>query len=197
MYSTISLLPPEVKKQYKARSKMVVYSTFAGVLLVIFFFVLSFIFAYRYSLSTELDGIKSERTNIQKEIGSLQKYEKAYKEMAVLEGYISQASGTVPDWHGLFKNLGSTIPNGVWLVNVDTAVTENGRTIKLKGTADSHKSVANWLEILRNMKGLSNIRCVYSTESVQQNGSLVEYEITASLLPGQPYKPMLGGVYNP
>lgn len=66
----------------------------------------------------------------------------------------------------------------------------NGEVI-IRGSALNHQAVAMWLEQLRQVPGLTGIRCQFSAQS-EAEGNFISFEVKAKLIKAAPLTPKAG-----
>jgi type IV pilus assembly protein PilN len=65
--------------------------------------------------------------------------------------------------------------------------------LTLRGLAADHAAVAGWLEAIRRVPGLADVRCQFSTGETVEGRQVVRFEIKAAVQPGPPYRVLFGG----
>ncbi|MDI6907397.1 MAG: PilN domain-containing protein [Thermoanaerobacterales bacterium] len=67
-----------------------------------------------------------------------------------------------------------------------------GGELTVRGWTFDHPSVARWLEEIRSVPGLTDVRCQFSSEDDLYGQPMVQFEIKATLLPGPAFRPAAG-----
>lgn len=212
----ISLLPPEILASRQLRRKQKRFLLAGGVSLLCFFILYgTLVFLTRQELARTND-LRTQRIEVEKEIAAYGEYVKMQAQVAGAGTLLQRAMGAPPDWVKLLTGATRQLPPDAWLSEItaaarpkeaakikppasqeaasgqanqktDTeALTEAGE-ITLRGLALDHGAVARWIEEIRQLPGLADVRCQYSVEEGSQEKTLFKFEVKAAVLPGNPY----------
>jgi len=69
-----------------------------------------------------------------------------------------------------------------------------GSELTVRGAAKSHALVAEWLNGIRQVPGLSDVFCQFASAEGDSEKTTIRFEIKAVLQPGAPYQPPVEGV---
>ncbi len=206
----ISLLPPELFKEKRARQRQRYYIIFAAALALLFL-INAALFLLNLNAQSHVNFLEQQRENTEGQVAGLQEYAEMKERAEEVEGLLRQAMGAVPDWDLLLINVAGSMPGEVWLSELDARFevmegmegTENAGEgdvdadiygeIVIRGHAFNHEAVASWLQSLEEQEGLREVRCRFSQEVDLEGLPSVQFEITAYLEPGVPYEEMLEG----
>ncbi|MEW6276900.1 MAG: PilN domain-containing protein [Bacillota bacterium] len=213
MMKNISLLPPEIEARWRAQQKRRRYLLGGGLALLVFLAVYAALIALTFQAQLQVRALQAQRAAVQKEIAAYQEYAAMQARITSADNLLQQAVGTPPDWVQLMTGVSRFIPPDVWLTDFTAAVgaKEAGTTkpaparqatapqsrpeageVTLRGWAFDHQAVARWLEEIRRVPGLTDVRCQFATEDTLQQKAMVKFEIKAAVLPGPPYRPAAG-----
>lgn len=195
----ISLLPPEIKAQQQAHRQMMRYLLTSGLVLLVFLIIYSTLVFATMQGRAEVRALQAQQAELKRETAGLQAYADLHAGVIRTENLLGQAMGTVVDWESVFFETGFHLPAGVWLTGVTAAYqAENaGGTggnqppapssgdLTLRGWAHSHSLVAQWLDELRGLPGLTDIRCQFSSQEIFEGRPAVQFEIKVRILPAQ------------
>lgn len=190
----ISLLPADLKS-YKASAKKI-----NKIAILIPVVILAYVVVYA-ALSTallipgrELDITRRGRIEVQQKISELYPYEVMDNKTTAIAGLISEAMRNNPEWDSLLTGIFNSAPEGVKLNDFSVSYADNKGEMTIKGWADSHGSVADWLTELKAADGLSDVQCQSSSQNIGENGYSILFEVKAALAQGKSYKaPFEGG----
>lgn len=99
-------------------------------------------------------------------------------------GQPSEAPNKVEEQVAEEQNQLQAVPNS----SIQQAA--NGEVI-IRGSALNHQAVAVWLEQLRQVSGLTGIRCQFSAQS-EAEGNFISFEVKAKLIEAAPLTPKAG-----
>lgn len=192
----ISLLPPEIRARQEARRKSRVLLLGSTAVLALFLVVYGSLFAIAWQTQAELRGLRTEREALQRELPAYQQYVSIQKQVEHTDKLLKDAMGRSPDWASILTGLGLHIPEGVWLTDLALAYKagEVGSELTMRGAAKSHALVAEWLNGIRQVPGLSDVFCQFASAEDDSEKTTIRFEIKAVLQPGAPYQPPVEGV---
>ena len=198
----ISLLPPEIKAEQRLRQQLRLTLLCSGVVVLVFLCIYGGLIFLTYQEKNEANGLQEQIAEIQKRAVPYQKYEVLKADVDTLEKINNAAVGGIPNWYCLLAEVGSEVPEGVWLTECtasynkpekkqaqegtendqaeSTPVTYQGE-LTIRGMALDHKDVAAFVKNLHAIQGIDNIRCQFSSEQEVEDQNAYEFEIKASL----------------
>lgn len=186
MYS-VRLLPQEYRMLHtnacKKNISLVVAMVIMGVLFVAYL-ILTVLFSGKQA---EIRGIKAENAAVEAQISKLSDIKVVSDEVSALLADAIQATGTTPDWEQLIVRMGNSVPNNVYLRNINLEYKENKGTGLIQGSGENHKAVSDWMKSLEDIKGLSEIKCEFSQVNGESNSS-IDFELTFVVSKGSGYK---------
>ena len=181
---SISLLPPEFRQIAVVRQKQ-------RRLLVSFAFITLLLLAIVGALAInlkianiQLESTLAYRKMLEGQLQALAVYEEPFERLTHLSDIKQEITAGQMDWSGTLVELGRHVPEGVWLTDFRGTVVAAGNDgppkgeIVLRGEATDHLLVSQFLERLRNLTLLSNVKCHFSIAGSSQ---LAQFEITASV----------------
>lgn len=129
---------------------------------------------------SQLDSTLAYRQILEGRLQALAVYEEPFEKLSHLHNIKQEITAGQMDWSETLVELGKHVPEGVWLTDfrgtVDTGSSKG--EIVLRGEALDHLLVSHFLEKLRDLTLLSNIKCHFSVSGSSQ---LTQFEITASV----------------
>ncbi|MFZ5596492.1 MAG: PilN domain-containing protein [Bacillota bacterium] len=209
----INLLPPEIiarREQAKKQKKIITASVAAVVALLFIWGVLALITAKTW---LDVSQIKKQRVALEEQSKQYQQYADMQAKVDQIRGLLRQAMGTPPEWEKLLNNIAADVPGGVWLTDISVkkedkpaaqtaqntqggspaapAATASAGEMTIQGYASDKNSLADWLDQLNTVDGISDVRCQFLAESGQQ---MDQFEIKVKIKPGPAFDPGSGKV---
>jgi len=191
----ISLLPAELRNYQRSAKKINRYSV------VMAFFILGFVLIYAVlSLAANvpqqgLNNVRQQRKSVQQKINELQAYEEMLNTSENARILVSEAMGKNPEWDTLFVGIFNSIPQGAWLSDFTSTFSEATGELSIRGWAESHATVADWLAVLKTLEGLGSVQCQFIEKNGTDSGNEVQFEIKAVLNQRQDVEmPVEGGI---
>lgn len=204
--NNISLLPPEIKAEQRLRRQLRIYILCSCLVILVFLGIYGGLIYLTNQEVAEASRLQEQKAEITRRAAVYQKYGELKEKVDALEKINADASGVTPNWYYFLAEVGSHIPDRVWLTDYTAAyMPEKNKKSKEKsaegdksqednsavalqgdlticGKAFSHKDVAILLENLHDVQGLDDIRCQFSSEEkLDDNQKIYEFEIKASL----------------
>lgn len=149
----INLLP---WREELRRQKTVEYASLAGVIGVIAVFIVA---AAAFYMGTIVDAHKARNQFLQNQIDILNTKLQEIKDLEETKAnllarmnVIQELQRSRPEVVHLFEELVLTIPEGVWLTNIQ----QSGKTLSLEGKAESNARVSAYMRNLENSEWLEN-----------------------------------------
>jgi len=190
---TISLLPPELKKsraeQRKQSSLLLAVAAPAALALLVY----SALVVTSFFLCADLQALRLEREAVEREAALLTEYAVLHQELVSAEGLLVEAMGTTPPWDGLIREIGRSLPTGVWLSEVTANYIEAGGELTLRGWAYAHNEVAAMLDQIYTLEQLTDIRCQVSLETLHGGQPVVQFTVKALVKTGPAFIPTAEG----
>ena len=199
----INLLPGEIVARREQEQKRRLLLAAGGIILALFLIINGTLLASAMLARNQLNDARNQRVALEQQAQSLKPFEELKARVAQVETLLQKVRGSAPDYSLLMSDIGLHIPATVRL----TALTANYKPpaapkpaakeddakassepapvgsgeVVIRGETFDHNSVAGWLEELRRMPALSDIRCQFSTRDGSQTVQLVRFEIKAKL----------------
>lgn len=189
----ISLLPPEIKYAHKKRRNQRL-ALMIGVFIVVLFimFYSGFSFSLR-AVESQLRQVEAQRSQVEQRIDDLQEYEEMQRRMETAEELLLEAMGSPPNWPEFLADFSGHLPYQVYVENLSAANGGEEEEIILQGSVPNHEGLARLLKNLEEVPGLENVNCRSSSGTTANGSFAVNFEITATMLPGEPYTPPVEG----
>ena len=194
----INLLPQEIKEARQRRKQWRRIITVAGLLAVVFLAVYGYLLADTWTLNRELDGLADHQAGLERQIERYETYEDLEQEVAQTRDRVVRAMGPARDWADVLRLVGVRIPGDVWLTDFRLALTPKADeeedptgTVFLQGVTYDHPATAAWLEALQAIERFEQAKVSYSTVQTYRGAELVRFEMSARVLPGEPFDPSL------
>ncbi|MGC7847693.1 PilN domain-containing protein [Desulforudis sp. 1088] len=217
----INLLPPEIATQLRARRRRNLTILVSGTVLLVFLAFYAALIAATVQARGEAARLQEERRKVQQEAAAYQQYADMRDRMTRTEGLVREAVGSPPDWTRIMADIGRQIPGSVWLTDwkvekkdknaqVQATQGQSGQgqsaggnktaaqsaavsEVVIRGWTFEHTAVAAWLDALRDVPGLTDVRCRFTSTENLHGDAMVQFEIKAAVLSGQPFQPVQGG----
>jgi Tfp pilus assembly protein PilN len=210
----ISLLPPEIKTQQRAQQQLTMTIMASAVVLAVFLCIYIGLIIYTHLERNYVQELQAQRTNEEVQAARYKQYADMKTNLDNFNNLVQKADGDRPDYSNILSALGIKIPDGVWLTDFiatcttdspgaapatgsSSTVTANALTgvLTIRGSAFNHTEVANLLDNLKTVPGVTDILCQSSVlqESTDQQPT-VQLEIKASLPVGKSTAVNQGGV---
>jgi len=203
----ISLLPPEIRTQQEARRRLTLYMLASGVVVLLFLGVYGGLFIAAWQAKSEARSAAAAQSVLEAEMAGLQVYADMQARMTRAEGLVRQAKGARPDWGALLEGVGLRLPEGVWLTEFTAAYKAQDAApapppapeapgageLTMRGWALNHLQVAEWLDVIRTVPGLADVRCQFSSLESHEGRPAVQFEIKARVEPTPPGAAAAGG----
>jgi Tfp pilus assembly protein PilN len=201
--NNISLLPPETRFEQRSRRQLRLVLLCSGLAILVFLCIYGLLIYLTSPDNLEVSRLQEQKAEIANKAAAYQQYGDLKAEVDSLEKLNADAAGLTPDWYYILAEVGSNIPDGVWLTDYTSIFVQEqvqksdessaeGNTegaaatalqgeLTIQGKALSHKEVAILLDNLHNVQGLDDIRCQFSTEEMLGERKIYGFEIKASL----------------
>ena len=189
----ISLLPPELKKQQRSREMKGTYLKIAAGVAAVFLLIFLSLLLLTMGANRELDRLRSERQVLEQQIAQLREYEVMEAKINELNDLGREVVGRQPNWGTLLASVGDNLPAEVWLTDIASAAVEDAREVTIRGFAPGHRLVADWLNEMHELESLENIRAQFSSESIVDGQTQIQFEIKAFVIPEEPQSPLERG----
>jgi Tfp pilus assembly protein PilN len=192
----ISLLPPDIKGQARARRRRIYFLTGCGlVLLALLLLYLSLLMA-TWHTHNQANSMKNQRMAVERRMGSYQEYVDMAERIENIDRLIDPITGSAPDWAGLLVNVNHSIPGDVWLTDLtagsaSNTAQEGGDSARgaadspnqliLRGYSYNYHSIAGWLEDIRQVPELSGVHCQFASEETVEGQPAISFEIRAGI----------------
>jgi Tfp pilus assembly protein PilN len=199
----ISLLPPETRFEQSSRRQLRLLLLGSGLMILVFLCIYGLLIYLTSQENLEVSRLQEQKAEIANKAAAYQQYGDLKAEVDSLEKLNADAAGLTPDWYYILAEVGSHIPDGVWLTDYTSIFVQEqvqksdesaaeGNTegaaatalqgeLTIQGKALSHKDVAILLENLHAVQGLDDIRCQFSTEEMLGERKIYGFEIKAAL----------------
>lgn len=214
----INLLPPELKWQLEQKRKQRKALALMGGVLLFLGLILCSLLIMNYHLQREIEVIQAEKRQLEQKFSLYQPYQEMQAQRQRVQGLITQARGTQPDYYAILEGLGLYIPGDIQVTSLEVgtlnkdkmqAMPQNEAMQKaadlaekleksinpqeqkpqvisgeftLQGYAVEAAAVASWLEELRKIPDLTDIRCQSIAEEYQSGQALTRFAIKAALV---------------
>ncbi|GEM_PF-687326 len=199
----VNLLPPEIKKA-RRMARQQLYIGIGVAVLVVIMLLGNLVLRYQTAqLRRQADSVQEHREAVEVSVQEHEPYvvlDARVRERAAL---LQRVMGAPPQWTRIMRSMGDKIPEHVWLTDLRMVVGEAGEEgeeepgqVMLRGYTYEHPDTADWLDTLKGMPGLDDVRCAFSIEETQDRFLLVEFEVSSQLLPGEDFQPPEVGDYD-
>ncbi len=191
----ISLLPPEIQLQKKARRKKQLIIVVSSAVLVVFLASYLGLLVMTASVNARVSSLEEERQDLESQVAQLDKYARMQDRAEDAQGTLRQALGEVPDWEGLLGDISRSMPAEVWIYHLNASFENGSGEISLQGQGYYYHVVASWFKEMEDIQGLKEVRYNYSAESIDKGRPVIHFELEGSIQPGEPLdRIMEGGV---
>lgn len=117
MSNYISLLPPETRFEQSSRRQLRLLLFGSGVMILVFLCVYGFLFYLTNQENQEISRLQEQQAEIANKVATYQRYGDLKKQVDSLEKLNESAAGLAPDWYYILAEVGSHLPDGVWLTD--------------------------------------------------------------------------------
>lgn len=182
----ISLLPAEYKSYKKSEKRISRFAVITAVLVLAFVLIYATLSVSLVALRSEADTIRRQREHIQLKTAELQPYEAMKEKVSNAQALYEQIMSDNPDWSSLLVQIFDSIPQSLWFDSFTIDYPNNAGALNIKGWADSHSTVADWMALLKDNENLSNV--LYKSSSISgadnslEGSTTVQFEISAQLV---------------
>lgn len=191
----INLLPPEILAGQEQKRKQQTLLMAGGVVLAVFVVAFGALFSATAITKSEVKKIQAQRAVLEQQAEAYKPYEDMKTRVAQAEALMVQAVGTPPNWAGVLADVGIYIPPTVWLTNFNADYKADGKgEVVIRGQTYDHNSVAGWLEEIRSIPGLADVRCQFSSREGSAENQVIRFEIKANIQKGPEFQPDAGKV---
>jgi cell division protein FtsB len=168
--NNISLLPPETRFEQRSRRQLRLVLLCSGLAILVFLCIYGLLIYHTSQENLEVSRLQEQKAEIANKAAAYQQYGDLKAEVDSLEKLNADAAGLTPDWYYILAEVGSNIPDGVWLTDYTSIFVQEqvqksdessaeGNTegaaatalqgeLTIQGKALSHKEVAILLYIL-------------------------------------------------
>jgi Tfp pilus assembly protein PilN len=191
----ISLLPAEVKSYKESAGRINKIAVTFIILILVFVLVYVSLSFVLMAPGRELAQVRRQRAEIGLKVAELKQYGDIDAEISVMEEKLKKAMGDKPWLDEMLSQIFASFPGGARLneLSIDYTGDSEGEEIKMKGLADSHVYVADFLESLKALDSLAGVTCKSSVISGVDGGSAVSFEINAGIVGLNGNKASAGG----
>ncbi len=178
----ISLLPAEHKSYKRSEKSISRFAVIAVVLILVFVLLYATLSLALLKPQADLKAVMQQREQAQLKAAGLQSYEDKKAEISNVADLYRLCMENSPDWSSLLVQIFNSIPQNLWLSNFDINYVENKGVLNMRGWADSHSKVSDWLATLNANENLKNVLCLSSSTSGTDGSHTVQFEISAELV---------------
>lgn len=196
----INLLPPRIVEARKQRKRRMMWMSIGGAVLLLAVSAYVYLLSSNAALRAELDSLEQRRVDIEAEIATYAPLRALEIELDDRTATMVRAMGSPPPLQTVLVALGRNIPDNVWLtqLRITSQHDTNGEAqttgqVQMRGVTFNHPGTAQWIEDMHMIEHMSNIRCAFSAVQVYQGMTLVVFEMSSSVSPGETYVVPTGG----
>lgn len=190
----INLIPSELKTKRSIQEKQARFLAVAGLIVLLQVAVFAFVFLQNMGRLNRLEAIEAEKAAVDAEIAQFSVYSQLQSDVNNKVSLLKKAMGMPLPWLEILENLGTAIPSNVWIT--DFVLAQPGEMeageMTIRGLTYDHPSTARWIQSLRDVEDVTDVRVMFSSEENVQNATLVRFELRARLLPVNEYEPLAG-----
>lgn len=190
----INLIPSELKTKRSIQEKQARFLAVAGLIVLLQVAVFAFVFLQNMGRLNRLEAIEAEKAAVDAEIAQFSVYSQLQSDVNNKVSLLKKAMGMPLPWLEILENLGNAIPSNVWIT--DFVLAQPGEMeageMTIRGLTYDHPSTARWIQSLRDVEDVTDVRVMFSSEENVQNATLVRFELRARLLPVNEYEPLAG-----
>lgn len=129
----------------------------------------------------ELNALKVEKSQIEKNVSSLQKYEVMFNSVKDYENLIKNAVSNTPEWEIILGDLGETLLEGIWFDDISLKHENNMVKCVIKGKAVGQDVVAKWITNVEDLRYMKSINCKHISELRENEKEYYQFEISADI----------------
>jgi hypothetical protein len=113
----ISLLPPETRFEQSSRRQLRLLLLGSGLMILVFLCIYGLLIYLTSQENLEVSRLQEQKAEIANKAAAYQQYGDLKAEVDSLEKLNADAAGLTPDWYYILAEVGSHIPDGVWLTD--------------------------------------------------------------------------------
>ena len=113
----ISLLPPETRFEQSSRRQLRLLLLGSGLMILVFLCIYGLLIYLTSQENLEVSRLQEQKAEIANKAAAYQQYGDLKAEVDSLEKLNADAAGLTPDWYYILAEVGSNIPDGVWLTD--------------------------------------------------------------------------------
>ncbi len=199
MMVRINLLPPEIIEARRRRRRWMQVISVVAIGVIALGAVYGYFLMETWNLERELAELEADRMAVESEIAGLEQYEELKERVDERLEIASAAMGRAQYWPTILTDIGTFIPQRVWLTDLSMNYPHTngeatvGGSVLFRGLTYEHPNTAEWLKRLEDIDGLADARCRFSAETVHRDTDLVSFELNSMLHPGPEYDPLSEG----
>jgi len=183
----VSLLPKYYIQENELRKRQYKLLRITLMVMCVLLAIYTLLILMHASKKNELIGLRRENRELLKNISELEYLTALNNDINTLYNRAKNAAGNNPDWDKLILSIGSTVPETVGIINIEFNCLGETKTGLIRGLAIDHDTVSDWLETLNGLSEISDVKCVFSTQSQENSDDFVQFEITMNLNTGSGY----------
>ena len=186
----VNLLPPEIVAERSRKATQARLMKMAGMLIIVLMAGVGVQFMLTLQLRGQVHATVNERLAVEAQVAEYVSFVELQSSVNSKNNLVKTAMGYPLKWRDTLAALGVHIPGNVWLSNVFIAHDKEKGNLVLRGFTYDHPSVANWVTILQEIPGISDVRVLFSAEEVMDIEELVRFEIKVTVATDQEFDPL-------
>lgn len=115
--NNISLLPPEIRAEERLRQQLKIFILCSCLVILVFLCIYGALIYLTNQEELEVVRLQEQKAVITRKAMAYQKYGDLKVKVDALEKIHADAAGLMPNWYYILAEVGSHIPDGVWLTN--------------------------------------------------------------------------------
>jgi len=179
---SISLLPPEFRHLEAVHRKQRKWLLLLAVVVLLLLAALAAVTVNVQLAERQQESLLAYRELLDGRLQGLVEYEEVFDRLSRLNKVKQEITAATVAWPEVLVELGRATPEGVWLTDFRGITRYTGdegafqTEIVLRGEALDHLSVGRYLDQLRRLSMLSDVKCHFS---LGDNSGPVQFEVTA------------------
>lgn len=118
--NNISLLPPEIRAEERLRQQLKNFILCSCLVILVFLCIYGALIYLTNQEELEVVRLQEQKAEITRKATAYQKYGDLKAKVDALEKINADAAGLMPNWYYILAEVGSHIPDGVWLTDYTT-----------------------------------------------------------------------------
>ncbi len=176
----LSLLPQSYKAELAAKEKKQKVVKLLGMGLVATFILLAASASYYFGVSMANTNYTNEIAALSSEIASYSEAVQYSESIARQNELLSLAIGSSPNIADMLVQIGNSVPSYISVNNLNATYMNGIGASDITGVADTYADVSDWMNVLKEIEGISDVVCSYT--QADGAGSGISFALQISIV---------------